>query len=73
MSSDAPAPTPPDDEKQRRQDETDALNMLRALRQVAQQARADRHRQTFWIVSTITATFIIRQVLPPAWTVWFPL
>ncbi len=68
MSSETPTP-----DEQSRRDQQESLDLLRALRQVSQQARADRHRQTFWIVSTITATFIIRQVLPPAWTVWFPL
>lgn len=72
MSSETPTPPPADDEQTRREQQEN-LDLLRALRQVSQQARADRHRQTAVIVSVMTALFVIRQVLPPAWTVWLPL
>lgn len=74
MTSEAPTPKSPDDpEAVIRREQQDNLDLLRALRQVSEQARADRHRQTAIVVSVVTALFVIRQVLPPAWTVWLPL
>ncbi len=48
------------------------IELMRTLRNIAQEAHAERRRYLAITVTVIVSVFAIRQFLPPAWMLWLP-
>lgn len=60
------------DREDRREVTQTNIELMRTLRNIAQEAHAERRRYLAITVTVIVSVFAIRQFLPPAWMLWLP-
>lgn len=60
------------DRDERREAAQSNIDLMRALRNIAQEAHAERRRYLAITIAVVVGIFAFRQFVPPAWMLWLP-